>query len=67
MRSAAAGQALIDPYSTAIHFAGWKETSRFATPAGYKPLPSAEPETWLLRLGWQRHGPISVYEEPGGL
>jgi REP element-mobilizing transposase RayT len=66
-RSAAARQARIDPYSTAIRFAGWKETSRFAIPAGYEPLPSAEPETWLLRVGWRRHGLISVYEEPGGL
>jgi REP element-mobilizing transposase RayT len=67
LRSPAAGRARIDPYSTAIHFAGWKETARFAIPDGYEPLPSAEPETWLLRIGWQRHGPISVYEEPGGL
>jgi REP element-mobilizing transposase RayT len=67
LRSAAVRQARIDPYSTAIHFTGWKETSRFAIPDGYEPLPSAEPETWLLRVGWQRHGPISVYEEPGGL
>jgi REP element-mobilizing transposase RayT len=67
LRSAAARQAHIDPYSTAIAFAGWKETSRFAVPAGYTPLPSAEPRTWLMRVGWLRHGPISVYEEPGAL
>jgi REP element-mobilizing transposase RayT len=67
VRTAAARQARIDPYSTAIHFAGWKEAARFAIPDGYEPLPSAAPQTWLLRIGWQRHGPISVYEEPGGL
>jgi REP element-mobilizing transposase RayT len=67
MRSPAARQACIDPYSTAIRFAGWKETARFAIPDGYKPLSSAEPQTWLLRIGWRRHGPISVYEEPGRL
>jgi REP element-mobilizing transposase RayT len=67
MRSPAARHARIDPYSTAIHFAGWKETSRFAIPEGYEPLPSAEAQTWLLRIGWQRHGLISMYEEPGGL
>jgi hypothetical protein len=67
LRSAAAASARIDPYSTAIHFAGWKEGPGFAIPAAYESLPSAEPQTWLLRVGWQRHGPISVYEEPGGL
>ena len=67
LRSPAARQARIDPYSTAIHFDGWKETSRFAMPDGYEPLRSAEAQTWLLRVGWRRHGPISVYEEPGAL
>jgi hypothetical protein len=66
MRSPAARQACIDPYSTAIRFAGWKETARFAIPDGYEPLSSAEPQTWLLRIGWRKHGPISVFEEPGG-
>jgi REP element-mobilizing transposase RayT len=65
LRSAAAAQALIDPYSTAIHFTGWRETSRFAIPDRYEPLPSAEPQTWLLRVGWQRAGTISAYEVPG--
>lgn len=67
LRTAAARTAYIDPYSTAIHFTGWRETSRFAVPAGYTPLPAAEPRSWLLRVGWQRHGAISVYEEPGAL
>ena len=22
----------------------------------------AEPSTWLLRVGWERHGPISAYD-----
>jgi REP element-mobilizing transposase RayT len=67
MRNAAARHACIDPYSTAIHFAGWKETARFVIPDGYEPLPSAAPQTWLLRVGWQRHGRISAFEVPGGL
>ena len=67
LRSPAAGQARIDPYSTAIHFDGWREASRFAVPDGYEPLPSADAQTWLLRVGWRRHGRISVYEEPGAL
>jgi len=32
--------------------------------AGYEPLPAATPETWLLRVGWERHGPISAYDVP---
>ena len=60
----AAHRAMLDPYSTAIHFRGWRE-GRFAVPAGFEPLPSAAPETWLLRVGWERHGPISAFEVPG--
>jgi hypothetical protein len=35
--------------------------------ADFVPLPSAEPQTWLLRVGWQRYGRISAYDESGGL
>jgi REP element-mobilizing transposase RayT len=62
----AAHRAMLDPYSTAIRFRGWREGT-FASPPGYEPLPAAEPETWLLRIGWERHGPISAYEVPGRL
>ncbi len=31
----------------------------------YVPLPAAEPQTWLLRVGWQLCAPISAYEVPG--
>ncbi len=65
-RSAAARTATLDPYSTAIHFRGWRE-GVFAAPAGFEPLPSAAPETWLLRVGWERHGPIGAFEVPGRL
>ena len=27
--------------------------------------PVAEARTWLLRVGWRRHGLISVHEVPG--
>lgn len=55
----------IDPFSSAATFDRWKEHPR-AFPVEYLPLPVAEPETWLLRVGWRRHGPISVYAVPGG-
>jgi len=63
----AAHRATLDPYSTAIHFRGWREAERFAAPSGYEPLPSAAPETWLLRVGWERHGRISAFDVPGRL
>lgn len=66
-KNPAARMATLDPYSTAIHFGGWKEAAKFAVPKGYEPLPSAEATTWLMRVGWQRHGLISAYEVPGGL
>jgi len=64
--SEAAHRAALDPYSTAIHFRGWRE-GVFALPPGYEPLPSAVPETWLLRVGWERHGRISAWAVPGAL
>ncbi len=59
-----AENALIDPYSTAIHFDGWREHRRFAVPTGYAPLPSLDARPWLLRVGWRRHGDVSVREVP---
>ena len=67
LRSQAAGRSRLDPYSTAIHFRGWREPPQLAVRSDYVPLPSAEPQTWLLRVGWQRYGAISAYEEPGGV
>ena len=61
--SEAAERATLDPYSTAIHFRGWRE-GVFAVPPRYEPLPVAQPETWLLRVGWERHGAISAWAVP---
>src|SRR5262245_23850293 len=59
----------IDPYSTAIHFPGWRERTQAALqpPRGYEPPPLVEPRTWLLREGYlrARGGPISVFTIPG--
>jgi REP element-mobilizing transposase RayT len=57
--------ALVDPYSSALDFTGWKE--RFSIPEEYPRLPVARPQTWLLKVGWERHGPISVYEVPAAI
>ena len=65
LRTAAAGRSRLDPYSTAIRFDGWKEAPHMNVTADYEPLPAAAPETWLLRVGWQRYGRISAYAVPG--
>jgi REP element-mobilizing transposase RayT len=61
---------LVDKYSTAIAFDGWKELgagARFTTvPADYAPLVAWAPRVWLLTTGWLRHGLVSVRERPGG-
>jgi hypothetical protein len=59
-----AENALIDPYSTAWAFDGWVDLEEL--PA-WDRLPSAGATTWLLRVGWRRHGRISVREVPGAL
>jgi putative transposase len=56
-------RAQLDPYSTAVSFAGW--TKRFAVPAGYVPLPVSEPRTALLRTGWRWHGRLDPWDVPG--
>jgi putative transposase len=56
--------AMIDPYSSGLSFDGWNAPP-FAVPAGYEPLPVSEPRTWLLRVGWRKHGLIDVHEVPG--
>jgi REP element-mobilizing transposase RayT len=58
----------IDRYSSAINFAGWKELGHgntWVVPPDYEPLPTAAPTTWLLTIGWTRHGLIGVFEVPG--
>ena len=61
---------LLDPYSSAVCFEGWKERAerggRFVQPASYvSPLVWA-PKTWLLAEGWRIYGLISAHERPGG-
>ena len=52
----------LDPYSSSTYFDGWKEIR--AEPLGDE-APVLEPATWLLRVGWRRHGPIPIDEIPG--
>lgn len=54
----------IDPFSSGVSFSGWKEGT-WKIPASHDPLPVCTPQTWLLREGWKKWGPISVFEVPG--
>jgi REP element-mobilizing transposase RayT len=61
----------IDPFSSGIQFAGWKEMENELfyrhPPPTYEALVVWLPKTWLLREGWRRHGLISMEEVPGPL
>src|SRR6185503_16976974 len=60
---------LVDKYSSAISFDGWKELgrgARFKAPPDYAPLVVWRPAVWLLTTGWLRHGLVSIRETPGG-
>jgi REP element-mobilizing transposase RayT len=58
---------MVDPYSSATRFDGWTEvaTAPFRVPKEYRELPTAPPRSWLLRKGWKKAGPISVWDVPG--
>ncbi|MEO8549295.1 MAG: transposase [Kofleriaceae bacterium] len=59
----------IDPYSSALAFDGWKEredrATAFRSPVAFNGPIVWLPRTWLLRVGWRRHGLISIDEVPG--
>jgi hypothetical protein len=58
---------LVDKFSSGICFTGWKERAgrgRWQAPDGFEELVVWEPRTWLLHVGWRKHGLISVYERP---
>jgi hypothetical protein len=45
------------PYSSGRWFDGWRARARALDPL---PSPLARAKTWLLSVGWARHGPIEV-------
>ena len=53
----------IDPASTGRWFTGWR--AGVASRASEEPRPVAVPRTWLLALGWRRHGLLDPAEIPG--
>jgi REP element-mobilizing transposase RayT len=53
-----------DPCSSGFSFDGWKDLSREAIARMTPPL--ARARTWLLSIGWRRHGRIEIGERPCG-
>jgi REP element-mobilizing transposase RayT len=54
----------MDPFSSAWWFTGWKD-ERWRQGLGPPEMRTvAEPETWLLRVGWRRHGLLAIDEVP---
>ncbi|HEY0989439.1 MAG TPA: transposase [Kofleriaceae bacterium] len=59
---------LVDPYSTGILFADWKELEdkvmMWPMRETYEPLFVRRPASWLLREGWKLGGSVSVHDVP---
>jgi hypothetical protein len=53
--------ATLDPFSSAPYFDGFIEAT--AAPIS-RDAPVAAPSTWLLRVGWRRHGLLGRDESP---
>ncbi|HTR49928.1 MAG TPA: transposase [Kofleriaceae bacterium] len=68
-RAGVAKRWMVDPFSSGISFAGWRELENslwmWKPPPGYDPLWVWRPKTWLLSRGWERAGAISVRDVPG--
>src|SRR5262249_32938976 len=64
----ALGRSSLDAYSSASSFDGWKPTpssQMCADPAPHPPARILErARTWLLTLGWRRHGLLDPRERP---
>ncbi|MEO0815306.1 MAG: hypothetical protein AAFY60_20770, partial [Myxococcota bacterium] len=52
----------VDAYSSAPTFNGWRDLPEHLRDRG--PPPTAA-STWLLRVGWQRYGLLSISDIPG--
>ncbi|HWB78687.1 MAG TPA: transposase [Nannocystaceae bacterium] len=52
----------VDPYSSGRAFTGWRG---IAARSGSDPPWLSDPGTWLLRVGWRRHGLLDLNAAPG--
>ncbi len=57
----------LDPASSARWFDGWRRTVISRIPETSALPEVAQPRSWLLRVGWRRHGLVDPGELPGGL
>jgi REP-associated tyrosine transposase len=65
-KTRAAGAARLDPASSARWFDGWKRQPAAGTrDVLEKPPPVAHARTWLLTVGWRRHGLLDPADVPG--
>src|SRR5262247_3564422 len=55
----------LDPASSARWFDGWRPQVANRLPGARGSPEVARPRTWLLRIGWRRHGLIDAGEVPG--
>jgi len=58
---------LVDPFSSAVAFTGWKELegkAPWTIRPDYEQLVVSAPRSWLQCIGWRRYGAISVFEVP---
>ena len=59
----------LDPASSACWFDGWKSkadlTGGATAAASHEPRPIAKAKTWLLTIGWRRHGLLDPADIPG--
>jgi REP element-mobilizing transposase RayT len=62
-RTGAAPPVRLDEASSAVWFNGWRRSLQSLRSS--EPSPVAEPRTWLLRIGWRRHGLLDPPEVPG--
>ena len=51
----------IDPYTSGLAFDGWRDAPMNGTGAQTAGVPA---RTWLLRVGWRRHGLIGIDDPP---
>ncbi len=63
------GEDWIDPYSSAAWFDGWERpveaNAEWNRELLALPAPTVKARSWLLKVGWRRHGLIRFDEMPG--
>jgi REP element-mobilizing transposase RayT len=64
-RVAGAAHPRLDPASSARWFDGWRRVTTGRIPEAPTGCEVSRPRTWLLRVGWRRHGLVDPGELPG--